>query len=157
MKLLKTLSAAIMFLVAENAWAGYTHVNITMTDGTKQEIVLSETLTHTFTTTHMVVSDGNEVTVEIPRKQIKLINFTSTGSTGIVDKFTNNETSVEYGHGYIFFSNLPSNTNIKVYSINGQLLLSKIVNKYYTLNFNTVPKGINIVNINGVSYKIAVK
>lgn len=53
------------------------------------------------------------------------------------------------------FGNLPEGSVIAVYVVNGALLSQVTVSGNYVLSLSSLPGGTVIVNVNGISYKIA--
>ncbi len=77
------------------------------------------------------------------------------GEGNSVEKTWQNDVEVVNKSGILLFSNLPANSEIKLYAIDGKLLNSEVATGNYSINISNFPTGIYIVNVNGISTKIA--
>lgn len=78
-----------------------------------------------------------------------------TGEDNSVEKTWQNEVEVVNKGGVLSFANLPADSEIKLYSVDGKLLKSEVVTDNYSIIITNLTNGVYIVNVNGVSTKIA--
>jgi hypothetical protein len=96
---------------------------------------------------------SNTVDISIPRADIKNFNFDN--GAGISD--TSTEFDVSFSADAIHFANLPQNSSIQVFSAAGFTLLSDIASGEYLIQTSNLPKGVNLVKVNNLTYKVNIK
>lgn len=148
MRKILTLILATTFSLSMWA-AGYSTVCVNLTDGSQVKIMMAESLKLTFNQNELVAT-GSDSDVTVPKANI--VNFTHLSESGV--------DGVESGPDYTFvngvmeFSNLPSQSVIAVYDQSGRTMLREVAEGYYTLSLNRFSKGVYVVTVNNVSYKI---
>ncbi len=78
-----------------------------------------------------------------------------TGEGNSVEKTLQNDVEIINIGSVLLFSNLPTDSEIKLYAIDGKLLQNEVATGNYNINITNLPSGIYIVNVNGISTKIA--
>lgn len=154
MKILKSAALACLLLFAGTAMAsGYRSVVVTLTDGTTNQITLTTSLKTTFLKTLVIFTDGaKEVTFN--RAQIESFHF--DGSNGGAEMVGVEESRPVVGNGEITFGNLPVGSKVALYDLQGRCLVSAGAEGSYRMELPNLEKGIYIVKVNRMSYKITV-
>lgn len=155
MKILKSAALACFLLFAGTAMAsGYRSVVVTLTDGTTNQITLTTSLKTTFLETLVIFTDGaKEFTFN--RAQIESFHF--DGKNGGAEIIGADESRPVVGNGEITFSNLPSGSSVALYDLQGRCLVSAGAEGTYRMELPSLAKGVYIVKVNRMSYKITVR
>ena len=106
-----------------------------------------------FTKDNFVIS-GGENDIKVSRADIKSFTFHEAARDGIESVGADNAAPVIDGDS-MTFGNLPEGSVIAVYAVNGALLSQATVSGDYVLSLSALPASTVIVNVNGISYKIA--
>ena len=88
-----------------------------------------------------------------------LWKFTYDHPTSINDIAANDATSMQCDGNSIVFNNLKAGANIAVYAANGTLVMNKRVaaDGEYAFSLSNLSQGVYLVNVNGLTFKIAKK
>lgn len=135
-----------------SAAAAYQTLIVHLSDGSDVNVSLADDFKTTFTSDAMLISSAG-TDVDVPRDNIVSFKFDKTG--GITS--AEGGDAVEFSDGKIVFRALPDGSSVRVYSVNGTLVMSENVSGEWTLSLSDLPSGVNIVAVNGVSYKVNVK
>ena len=155
MKNLKVLAASLLLCSAITSRAdGYRRVEIQEFNGNITSVDLSDNLTTEFSDGMVRFVDG-DLMFEFDRESVKSFNFGEV-STGIQNADAEgNAPSIEQGK--MSFSNLPVGSRVMVVSLSGNVVRDIKAEGSYSISLNTLPEGVYVVKVNGVSYKITVK
>ena len=132
---------------------GYRSVAINLNDGTKVEVNLTDQLEASFQKDNLVVT-GVDADVKVPKSAIS--SFTFSKLTGIGSVSAGSAAPVVEG-GSLVFGELPDGTVVTVCSQNGQVISSATVSGFYSVSMASLPQGVVLVSVGGVTYKIVVK
>ena len=131
----------------------YNNVVVTLTDGTSRTISLSEKPIVTIANGKLVIKTDMSTT-EFDRANVARFNFVSD-LVGI-DEISSDDNEVIKDGDNLYFSNLPENSLIKIYTADGSLVKSMTASSAYIISLAEFSAGVYIVSVNGVSTKIAV-
>ena len=131
----------------------YNNVVVTLTDGTSRTISLSEKPIVTIANGKLVIKTDMSTT-EFDRANVARFNFVSD-LVGI-DEISSDDNEVIKDGDNLYFSNLPENSLIKIYTDEGSLVKSMTASGAYKISLAEFSAGVYIVSVNGVSTKIAI-
>ncbi len=131
----------------------YNNVVVTLTDGTSRTISLSEKPIVTIANGKLVIKTDMSTT-EFDRANVARFNFVSD-LVGI-DEISSDDNEVIKDGDNLYFSNLPENSLIKIYTADGSLVKSMTASGAYKISHAEFSAGVYIVSVNGVSTKIAI-
>ena len=131
----------------------YNNVVVTLTDGTSRTISLSEKPIVTIANGKLVIKTDMSTT-EFDRANVARFNFVSD-LVGI-DEISSDDNEVIKDGDNLYFSNLPENSLIKIYTADGSLVKSTTASGAYKISLAEFSAGVYIVSVNGVSTKIAI-
>lgn len=131
----------------------YNNVVVTLTDGTSRTISLSEKPIVTIANGKLVIKTDMSTT-EFDRANVARFNFVSD-LVGI-DEISSDDNEVIKDGDNLYFSNLPEDSLIKIYTADGSLVKNMTVSGAYKISLADFSAGVYIVSVNGVSTKIAV-
>ena len=131
----------------------YNNVVVTLTDGTSRTISLSEKPIVTIANGKLVIKTDMSTT-EFDRANVARFNFVSD-LVGI-DEISSDDNEVIKDGDNLYFSNLPENSLIKIYTADGSLVKSMTASGAYKIFLAEFSAGVYIVSVNGVSTKIAI-
>jgi hypothetical protein len=131
----------------------YNNVVVTLTDGTSRTISLSEKPIVTIANGKLVIKTDMSTT-EFDRANVARFNFVSE-LVGI-DEISSDDNEVIKDGDNLYFSNLPENSLIKIYTADGSLVKSMTASSAYIISLAEFSAGVYIVSVNGVSTKIAI-
>jgi hypothetical protein len=131
----------------------YNNVVVTLTDGTSRTISLSEKPIVTIANGKLVIKTDMSTT-EFDRANVARFNFVSD-LVGI-DEISSDDNEVIKDGDNLYFSNLPENSLIKIYTADGSLVKSMTASGAYKISLAEFSAGVYIVSVNGVSTKIAI-
>ena len=149
-KLLLTMSLMAMGVVSYAE--GYAGILVTMVDGTTATISFEENPVIKLQPEKLIVQT-DVATTEFDRSAVSRFNYV-TDLNGI-DIIGKDDVAVVGNGSSLYFSNLPADSDIKLYSTEGKLLKSATATGSYHIGIADLPTGVYIVNVNGVSTKIA--
>lgn len=123
-------------------------------DGGKTAYALSKRPVLRFTDTEMLIT-GEGIEATYPLDQFVRYTYESSDFTGIRDLNT------EEGYGtvsgdYLLFPSLKAHSSVSIYALNGRLILQKTIKAdgEYAFPLASLPVGIYVVKVNGLTYKI---
>ena len=131
----------------------YNNVVVTLTDGTSRTISLSEKPIVTIANGKLVIKTDMSTT-EFDRANVARFNFVSD-LVGI-DEISSDDNEVIKDGDNLYFSNLPEDSLIKIYTADGSLVKSMTASGAYKISLAEFSAGVYIVSVNGVSTKIAI-
>ena len=131
----------------------YNNVVVTLTDGTSRTISLSEKPIVTIANGKLVIKTDMSTT-EFDRANVARFNFVSD-LVGI-DEISSDDNEVIKDGDNLYFSNLPENSLIKIYTADGSLVKRMTASGAYKISLAEFSAGVYIVSVNGVSTKIAI-
>ena len=131
----------------------YNNVVVTLTDGTSRTISLSEKPIVTIANGKLVIKTEMSTT-ELDRANVARFNFVS--DVVGVDRISSDDNGVIKEGDNLYFSNLPENSLIKIYTADGSLVKSMTASGAYKISLAEFSAGVYIVSVNGVSTKIAI-
>lgn len=131
----------------------YNNVVVTLTDGTSRTISLSEKPIVTIANGKLVIKTDMSTT-EFDRANVARFNFVSD-LVGI-DEISSEDNEVIKDGDNLYFSNLPEDSLIKIYTADGSLVKNITASGAYKISLADFSAGVYIVSVNGVSTKIAV-
>ena len=131
----------------------YNNVVVTLTDGTSRTISLSEKPIVTIANGKLVIKTDMSTT-EFDRANVARFNFVS--DVVGVDRISSDDNGVIKEGDNLYFSNLPENSLIKIYTADGSIVKSMTASGAYKISLAEFSAGVYIVSVNGVSTKIAV-
>jgi hypothetical protein len=151
---LKKTAILVALLFGGSLFASAEQINlvVNLISGEKTVISVDSSLHAGFTDTDMLFK-SNTVDISIPRADIKNFNFDN--GAGISD--TSTEFDVSFSADAIHFANLPQNSSIQVFSAAGITLLSDTASGEYLIQTSNLPKGVNLVKVNNLTYKVNIK
>lgn len=127
-------------------------IRLSADDGTSVLFSLSRSLTIRFENENLTATD-NEQTISISLDKVKFEYSTEEGTSNI--DASKNQTHYMTENA-IVFQRLPTGENVRVYSLDGKLLLALPNNgqeESIRLGFSTLPKGICIIQAGNYSLK----
>lgn len=123
-------------------------------DGGKTAYALSNRPVLRFTDTEMLIT-GESIEATYPLDQFVRYTYESSDFTGIRDLTT------EEGYGtvsgdYLLFPSLKANSTVSIYALSGRLILQKTIKAdgEYAFPLASLPTGVYVVKVNGLTYKI---
>ena len=126
-------------------------------DGSKVAYALADEPKVTFTETNFVISSkGIEVNYAID----KMARFTyETNEQTAIRNIKTGNTSFGPDGESLLFPSLKANSTLTIYSANGNIVFKKMIREEgeYALPLSNLSKGIYIVDVNGLTYKIMKK
>lgn len=131
----------------------YNNVVVTLTDGTSRTISLSEKPIVTIANGKLVIKTEMSTT-ELDRANVARFNFVS--DVVGVDRISSDDNGVIKEGDNLYFSKLPENSLIKIYTADGSLVKNMTASGAYKISLADFSAGVYIVSVNGVSTKIAV-
>ena len=131
---------------------GYAGILVTMVDGSTITISFDENPVIKLQPEKLIVQT-DVATTELDRSAVSRFNY-FTNLSGI-DLIGKDDIDVVGSGSSLYFSNLPADSDIKLYSTEGKLLKSATATGSYHIEIADLPAGVYVVNVNGVSTKIA--
>jgi hypothetical protein len=135
-----------------SAHAEYKSIIVNLNDGDETIVNIYYNLRATFSDTEMLFK-SDAVDIAIPRADIKSFSFSEDSAV----KNLSSDLHVSFSTEMISFTNLPSASRICIYSPAGTQLLSTSATGEYAIATEKLPKGINIVKVNNLTYKVNIK
>lgn len=130
----------------------YETVVIGLSDGTSVDIRLSEQLKFSFSETDLLVT-GSDADISVPKS--KIVKFVHTKESGI--KGAEQADALQVDGNRLQFANLPEGSRIVVFDTAGMEVLSVEACGDFSLSLENMKPDLYIVNVNNMSYKIAVR
>ena len=150
MKRILTICLMSMFMLALNA-TEREFIVVYMVDGTTIEVPLQEMPIVKIADGKLKITTAMNI-LEIERDNVS--RFTFSGNVDGVGTVLLSGVEMEQDGNILIFRNLPKDSDIAFYSVEGVLLDSKIVEGEYVMSLEKYPKGIYIVRVNGIGTKI---
>ena len=150
MKRILTICLMSMFMLALNA-TEREFIVVYMVDGTTIEVPLQEMPIVKIADGKLKITTAMSI-FEIERDSVS--RFTFSGNVDGVGTVLLSGVEMEQDGNILIFRNLPKDSDIAFYSVEGVLLDSKIVEGEYVMSLEKYPKGIYIVRVNGIGTKI---
>lgn len=149
----KLLWFAFLLIAATQANAiGYKSVVVTLHDGSSSKIDLTDGMKTTFDGTNVVFAD-DVFLVEFEKSQVSKFEFSET--TGINNVETS-DANVNFKDGILTLTGMPDKSKVAIYTVAGIGIETIEFSRNCDIDLNNLQSGVYIVNINNVSYKIAI-
>ena len=133
---------------------GYRKVWVTLSDGSSIEVELSETLETSFIEDQVVFADGN-TQYSFPKNMVKSFKFDSQPLS--ISQTAYAEARPIINNGVIEFNLLPENSRVVLLGANGKIYFDTVATGHCTLALPELSKGVYVVNVNSMSYKVIIK
>ena len=150
MKRILIICLMSMFMLALNA-TEREFIVVYMVDGTTIEVPLQEMPIVKIADGKLKITTAMSI-FELERDSVS--QFTFSGNVDGVGTVLLSGAEMEQEGNMLMFRNLPKDSDIAFYSVEGVLLDSKIVEGEYVMSLEKYPKGIYIVRVNGIGTKI---
>lgn len=145
--------ALSLLLLSATASAQYTKsIRLSADDGTDVLLNLSRSLNIKFDANNLIASDGGQ-TLTISLDKVKM-EYSTDVATGIAD--VQKEQDYTIGDGTITFQGLKAGQTVRVFSVDGKLLMTVPANSdggKTSIELSTLPKGISIIQAGKFSLK----
>ena len=132
---------------------GYRSVEVRGLDGSVTSISLTDNLKTEFKKNKVIFSDG-DLLFEFYKSKVS--TFTFSESVG-VDNIAADGVQPVVEPGRMSITGLPEHSRVRVFTIGGKVVSDVWVSGDYILDINGLAKGVYLVNVNGMSYKVMVK
>lgn len=153
MKILYPVIGMALCALSMSAADGYRSIAVNLTDGTKVEVDLANSLQAAFIDDAFIIT-GAGADVAVPKTKIQSFTFSkTTGIDGAVDAGQ----APRLEGGCLNFYALAENTAVTVCNASGQVVSEACVSGNYSISLSELPRGVVFVNVNGLTYKIVVK
>lgn len=151
---LKKIPLLVTLLLGGSLFAAaeYNSVVVNLNNGDKTVVIFEPSLHAGFSETDMLFK-SETIDIAIPRADIKDFKFDEV--SGITR--TTSEIGVSFSADAIRFANLPLNSSVQVFSAAGVLLLTDAVSGEYQIPTSRLPKGVSLVKVNNLTYKVNIK
>ena len=150
MKRILIICLMSMFMLALNA-TEREFIVVYMVDGTMIEVPLQEMPIVKIADGKLKITTAMNI-LEIERDSVS--RFTFSGNVDGVGTVLLSGAEMEQDGNILIFRNLPQDSDIAFYSVEGVLLDSEEVEGEYVMSLEKYPKGIYIVRVNGIGTKI---
>jgi len=132
-----------------------TELVVSSKDGTKVSYNLGESPKISFAGDNLVIT-ANDIEVSYELKQMALVTYENTDATNIVNVNGEKMESFNLNGESLLFPAKDTDVAVKIYTVDGQLTISRNVSKGETLSIplNDLSRGIYLVYVNGITYKI---
>lgn len=126
-------------------------------NGTSSVFAISEKPVVSFTDANLVII-SNEVEVTYPLDNLSKITYDYDESMIVYDMQTDEKIFAIKGN-ILIFPSLKANSHVVIFSVNGKLFFQKTTTQIGTFSYDicNLPKGIYLICVNDLSYKILVK
>ncbi len=142
----------LLVLAIKAEAAGYKSVYVTLLDGSVSQIDLTDDMKTTFDETNVIFSDETFL-MEFEKQQVSKFEFSEL--TGI-ESTTVFNTAPIIKAGILTLHGMPDNSRVAIYSTSGTCISENHFSHTCSINLNDLPSGVYIVNVNNISYKIAI-
>ena len=129
----------------------YVGILVTLVDGSTVIVSFEENPVIKLQPDKLVVQT-DVATTEFNRANVARFNYV-TDLSGI-DAIAQEQFQIKNNGDALYFNNLPTDSEITLYSTEGKLLKRCAATGNYTINIADLPSGIYIVSVNGISTKI---
>lgn len=154
MKRKLTILLSLLLTFSADASEPVKNLAVWTKDGTKVVYSLSENPKITFTETDLLITtNGVEITYSL--ENMARFVYEKSDATGLTDLCTD-ETPFNFNGEYLLFPSLKANSIVSIYNLNGTLAFKKGVTTAgeYAFSLSNLGRGVYIVNVNGLTYKI---
>ena len=144
----------LAFCLITKAEDNQTNLVVWVKDGTKVTYLLAEKPKVTFAENDLVITSKG-VVANYSLETIARITYEDNTYTD-VNKLQTDESVFKLDGEFLLFHNLKANSTISFYTPNGILVFKKIVgqNGEYVFPLSNLNTGVNVINVNGKSFKI---
>lgn len=146
---------AMVALGSKVSAAGFHTLKVMLTDDTQSEFVLSDEFKASFTADALHIFTPSKE-IDIPKEQVKSLAFSEEGGAGISDVEAAGQ-DAHFDGETLAVTGLKAGSVIAVYGVDGRCLSKAEAEGEYVINLSELTRGVVIVSVNGVSYKINVK
>lgn len=164
------LFLALSLAVISGKAANYDKVTLSLTDGSKVTIVMTDELEMSFDEDNLIATGSGE-DIRVPKENLS--NFMHERIVGEdqddpqdpqdpqdpdgagVDSVIS-EGSFEFNNGFIFH-NLPAGSSVLICDLSGKIEFNATVSGDFTIPVDSFSKGLHIVKVNGNIFKILIK
>lgn len=147
------MAAALPFMANAD---GFRSIKVDVADGSTLMVNLTDGLKTKFTRNEIKFTDGADVNISLSKANVVHFTFVETSAIDAPETDTD-ATTPTVENRTLHFSNLPENSHIAIYDIKGRTTTRHEANGEFELNLEQLPAGVYVVNVNGISYKIALK
>lgn len=151
---LKKTTLLVALLLGGSLFAGakFSNIVVNLNSGGKTVVSIDSSLHAGFSETEMLFK-SNTVDIAIARSEIK--DFSFEKDAGVSSPTA--ELGVSFAADALSFSNLPQNSSIRIYNAAGIMFLSDTASGNYRISTSKLPKGVNLVKVNNLTYKVNIK
>ena len=150
MKRILIICLMSMFMLALNA-TEREFIVVYLVDGSTIEVPLQEKPIVKIADGKLKITTAMNI-LEIERDNVS--RFTFSGNVDGVGTVLLSGAEMEQDGNMLIFRNLPKDSDVAFYSVEGVLLVSEVVEDEYVMSLEKYPKGIYIVRVNGIGTKI---
>lgn len=150
MKRILIICLMSMFMLALNA-TEREFIVVYLVDGSTIEVPLQEKPIVKIADGKLKITTAMNI-LEIERDNVS--RFTFSGNVDGVGTVLLSGAEMEQDGNMLIFRNLPKDSDVAFYSVEGVLLDSEVVEDEYVMSLEKYPKGIYIVRVNGIGTKI---
>jgi hypothetical protein len=147
------IASALLTLTCIAANAEKNTIVVNLASGDNTQIYLDDDIVAKFTTDDMVFQ-SSRTNVSISRDEIKSFDFIETSG---VTELETSDLKMEITASGINFYNLPENSTVQVYTTAGVQVFSATGNGELSVPGEKLTGGINLVRVNGTTYKVSFK
>ena len=132
-----------------------THLVVWSKDGTQVDYALQEQPVLSFTDSDLLIRTAL-MEISYPLDQMAKFSYETRDDMAVRDISTD-ETMFMLNEESLLFLNLKPNSHVGLYTISGQTIFSRTVSAYgeYAFPLSQLTRGIYLVQVNGLTYKIA--
>lgn len=155
-KIYSALLAMALATAPAIADSGYRSLVVSQHDGSKVAVNLTDDLSAQFVDGMFVVT-GSEADLSVEQSKIASFEFLTT--TGIHDAAVDGSAAPVVSGGSLLLTALPAGSSVAVYAVSGTKVAGAELpaGGDYSLPLATLAPGVYLVNVNGVTYKIATR
>jgi len=145
----KILSILSLLLIAVAAQAQYIKsINLWTDDGTNVTFNLSRSLVIRFDENNLIASDNQQqISISLDKVKINYSNYASAIDTPEASQ------GPSFENGTLVFRGLQASQTVRVYSLDGKLLMTAPANEEVVLPLSALPKGTSIIQAGQYSMK----
>lgn len=127
-------------------------------DGTKIGYVLQSTPKMTFSSTDLIITSDN-LEIKYPLDKLPRFTFEKTENASVSEIFSDVQNLFKITNHSIEFTNLSENIVVKIYSLDGMILVNESVREggSHSISLDSLNCGLYVVSVNGITYKIVKK
>lgn len=149
------LTVVLSSLSVSSYAKGYKSVVVSMTDGTTTTVALEADMTMRLTETSVEFVSSGQTTVTLDKLTVASLSFSEM--SGIADAVSD-AGGFSFSGDVLRITGLANGSAVAVFDVAGRCVSREVAaDGNYELRLGSLPAGVYIVNVNGVSYKIEVK